>query len=133
MPIAPRSGGVGKVFTAADAVTKSISLGTVVAIPLVIVFAVIVAFIMFTICRRRKKKAKQAKEERDEAYDGLTANASKSEADGRHGRRDSDWDSDSDADLKSPLPSRTRQIPAGFSEYEPYPPPRTPGQKGLRV
>ena len=101
MGITPRSGGVGKVFTAADAVTKSISLGTAIAIPLVIVFAVIITFIIFTICKRRKNKAKKVKEERDEAYDALAASHGKSEAD-RHGA--SDWDSDSDVDLKSPRP-----------------------------
>ncbi|KAK0610843.1 hypothetical protein B0T14DRAFT_314567 [Immersiella caudata] len=108
MHLSARSGGVGKAFTAADAVTKSISLGTAIAIPLAIVFAVIIAFIVFTVCRSRKKKARKAKEERDEAYDRLTASARKSEADRRR-PGDSDWDSDEEAELKSPLPTRTRR------------------------
>ncbi|KAK0649848.1 hypothetical protein B0T16DRAFT_457220 [Cercophora newfieldiana] len=108
--IAPRSGGVGKAFTAAEAVTKSISLGTAIAIPLVIVFAVIVAFIMFTVCKRRREKKKNKEE--DEAHDPLTANHndnSKAEAN-RHAI--SGWDSDEEADLKA---SRTKmyEVPLG--------------------
>jgi len=101
MNITPRSGGVGKAFTAADAVTKSITLGTAIAIPLAIVFAVVIAFIIFTVCKRRKDKSKKDKGERDEAHDPLTAthNSSKAEADRR---AISAWDSDEEADLKEP-------------------------------
>lgn len=95
MAIIPRSGGVGKAFTAANAVTKSVSLGTAVAIPLVIAFAVILAIITFTICRRRKNKAKKTKQEQDEAYNALTATQS------RQATSDRCWESDSDAEKSS--------------------------------
>jgi hypothetical protein len=76
MPLfAPRSGGVSKAFTAADAVTKSVSLGTAVAIPLVVVLLLFIAFFAVCCCKKRREKKKAAKQERDESYDGLTANA----------------------------------------------------------
>ncbi len=123
MVITPRSGGVGKAFTAADAVTKSISLGTAIAIPLVIVLFVIFAFAIFIVCKRRKDKAKKAKQEPDEAYDSLAANqsGSKPESD-RYAK--SGWDSDEEAEMKPQAP-KTQHLPLEFSFYTPQPSPGT--------
>lgn len=102
MAITARSGGVGKAFTAADAITKSLSLGTAVAVPLAVVFAVVIAFIFFMVCKRRKDKKAKQEEALDEARDPLTSVntvRSKEYEVGNRARSDSHWDSDEEEDL----------------------------------
>ena len=98
----PRSGGVGKVFTAADAVTKSISLGTAVAIPLAIVFVVVIVFFVFFCCKKRRNKKKESSSlqggDGDEAHASLTRTSTSDR--NQRVRSDisspADWESDSD-------------------------------------
>lgn len=93
---------MGKVFTAADAVTKSISLGTAVAIPLVIVFLVVVLFFVFFCCKKRRDKKKELSSRQggdgDEAHASLTGTSSSDR--NQRVRSDisssADWESDSD-------------------------------------